>query len=207
MGVKVVDWLNASVVVVGSGLLATREEIQSFAVRTSQEVQWGRIQATDGTEVASIEVRKEQITVERSPERIIILKEYPDGCWGRLAEIAAFVLESSREQALTARGYNVSLVFDQQQRETAGEYIASEVFAALAVPGWELRGGQATLRFRDVSSRGAWTVKIEPRVGRNPSRVFMDLNLHLPGILDINEIRGYVEAARDGALSFLGVLK
>ena len=208
MSIEIVDWLNASVVVVGSGLLATTEEIQSFAVRTSQEVQYGSLQGPDGMEVtARIEVRKEQVTVERNPERVSIIKEYPDGSWERLAEIATFVLESSTNPDLTARGYNVALVFDQHQRATAEEYIVSEIFAALAVPGWKFSGGQATLRFQDANLQGVWTVKIEPRISTNARRVFIDLNLHLPGAIEIGEVSGYVESARVGALSFLEALK
>jgi hypothetical protein len=208
MSIEIVDWLNASVVVVGSGLLATEEEIRSFAAKTSEEVHYGSLQIANGTEVtARLEIRKEQITVDRNPERVSVVKEYPDGSWERLAEIVTFSLQSSNNLDLTARGYNVSLVFDPNQNATAEEYIVSEIFAVLAIPNWKFSGGQATLRFQDANLQGVWTVKIAPRVGRNARRVFLDLNLHLPGTIEIGEVSGYIESARDGALSFLETLK
>lgn len=209
MNVEIVDWLNASVVIVGSGLLETEKEIRSFADRTSpQEVRHNYLRDPDGTKLtAQLEIRKERVTIEGSNERVAIVKEYPDDGWERLADIATFVLESSANPVLTARGYNVALVFGSQQRVTADEYIVSNILASLAVPGWNLSGGLATLRFKDENRQGVWTVKIEPRVGSNDRRVFMDLNLHLPGAIELDEIRGYVDYARSGALSFLESLK
>ncbi len=209
MNVEIVDWLNASVVIVGSGLLETETEIRSFADRTSpQEVRYNSLQGPDGTKLtAQLEIRKERVTIEGSNERVAIVKEYPDGGWERLADIATFVLESSANPVLTARGYNVALVFGSQHGVTADEYIVSNIFTSLTVPGWNFSGGSATLRFKDESRQGVWTVKIEPRVGSNKRRVFMDLNLHLPGAIELDEIHGYVDYVRSGVLSFLESLE
>ena len=212
MSVEIVDWLNASVVVVGSGLLATEEEIKSFSAKTSREVRYISQQGPDGTEVnARLEIMREKIHVDRNPERVAITKEYPDPSlnesWDRLVEVATLVLDSSSSPNMTARGYNVALVFDQDRMATADEFIGSNIFSVLGIPKWTLIGGQAALRFRDADLQGIWTVRIEPRVGTNPHRVFLALNLHLDGPMEEGEIRRYLNAARAGAISFLEVLR
>ena len=208
MAVEIVEHLSANVVLLGTGLLSSEEEVKSFGANFPQEVHYEIFQNVDGTRANRVSIRRENITIELVPGQSIINKGYPSGDdWQRLAEVASLAICESSKLDLRARGYNYHLVIDQSVKPTAYEYITTQVVKPLTIPGWQPIGGLTELRFLDDGKR-QWNVKIEPRLrDDNTSKLFLHFNLHMPGPPEESEVDRYVGLVRDEALAFLEQLK
>ena len=208
MAGKITEWLNASVVLIGRGLLASDEELHAFGNQIQGEV---RIQTLmnpdDSPGLRRIVISKHRVTVDTIAERSSILREHPDEDWPRLAEISRLALEASNNLEIDAYGYNVALVYEQDSASTAYEYIADRVLRAPDIAGWSLRGGTAELRFYDDDER-RWTVSVAPRFEQeNTRRLYFSLNLHVGGTaLGADEVKSQLDSVRDQAILFVEAL-
>ena len=148
MGFKVTEWLVANIVMIGPGLLASEEEIHTFGQHIPHQVRLQTMTNPDNRPIANrIEIPKDRIVIEMVPDRSSIEKEYPDENWTRLAEVARFAIEASKNLEIKAHGYNFSLVYQQESAPTAYEYIAARFIRPQEVLDWNLTGGSAELCF------------------------------------------------------------
>ena len=179
--------LKASFVLVGAHLLGTPEQLQAFQNAIDTDVASSgfslNIGATANAQEAVhvLTVNRDRITLDLSPARSSITREYPTKEeLGRLAEIAGLaVANSGTELRPQAFGYNVELVYLQDSELPASQYIAQRLFASdlPAVAESTVSGGAGTLSFVDGTTN--WNFTIEPRFRDGKTeKVFLSLNMH-----------------------------
>ena len=164
MAVEISEWLVANLEMIGPGLLASDEEVRAFRAQLPNEVGRERQLDTGGTIVSTkFHLHKERITIETTPERSSITKEYPDIHWPDFPNIASLAIGHSSKLDAQEHGYNVAFVYDQKSRSTANQYIAERALLSSWMEGWSIFGGSVELRFHDDNAKRRWTVQLAPR--------------------------------------------
>ena len=188
------DVLKANIVLLGVALLGEQRQRDKFIGAMSTEVDitpviggslspLSVIGAPIGGETGlTMHLRKDHIRIDSLPSRTLIEKEYPTlDDLNRLADIVsdAISLTDTENQALTAFGFNMDIVYLPEGGEPAAKYLAERLFPhqRSAVEGCVLTGGIGRLSYEGGDTK--WNFIVEPR-GNDPSgqRVFLSLNLH-----------------------------
>ena len=196
------DIVESSVVFVGLRLLSTTPEQRSFIDQCGSEVTKdvaidinidGAPSAQGNVQI--FKLNRERIIIESSQQRTVIKMEYPSSDdeahtsadLHRLAQIADLAVRSTsiRSRPPPAFGYNIIVLYDLDDGQTAIESIGSRLFKSSLgrdrsldlIPGARFRGGMCTLLFDEGPTR--WTVTIEPRFRRPSSKkVYLNVNYH-----------------------------
>ena len=188
MPAEIQDVLKINVVFVGIGLLNTPDEINAFSVAVAADVQMLAAGMVFGAPPIlpepgrKLAIPRERVTLDLSPARTIIEREYPsEGDVSRLSEIAGYAVQQTapQEGAPSAFGYNIELVFNQTTGAPSLQYLGDRLFhqGNFGADEWSLVGGAGRLIFD--SSDGRWTIQVEPRFNSEEThQVFVNLNLH-----------------------------
>ena len=132
----IADILRMDVVLVGLSLLGQERERAAFAQRVDTDVTFAEIAQgpPGGTPTpfqTAVTLQRDRIAVVTSQDRTVVIREYPSisnlpGDTSRLAQIVRYALDNSdtREQQITAFGFNMQIVLAPGLEETAGRYIA-----------------------------------------------------------------------------------
>ena len=190
MAVRVEDVLSVNVVLVGIELLKTAPEIAACSAAIGKEFIQGRQFIDAVPEMAPVTGRvmqlpRERVVVAVSGHRSRVTKEYPNAIddVALVAQIAAQAIASTTVQdpVVPSHGYNFTMVYSNESGEDAGRYLGRRIFAPpVFVPkGWSSVGGYGKLNFQDGVRQ--WAITLEPRLqDPNTSKVFLDINLHVP---------------------------
>ena len=215
MAAEVQDVLKVNIVLIGAGLLRQEKEFNTFRNAVGTEVTIPSAGMLVGPSMAAPEpsvalaLNKDRITLELSPSRSTVNREYPlRDDLARMAEVAGLAVSATEVNGTDpqAFGYNIELVFDQTSDKPAIEYLSDRLFRKdLATSlGWQPAGGAAQLFFRDQDSR--WSLALQPRFQDEDSgRVFMSANRHFsePRWPDTEEVRESLEDLWDQAHEFI----
>ena len=190
MAVRVEDVLSLNVVLVGIELLKTAPEVDACSAAIGREL----IQAGAFIDTLAhmppvrgrvLRSPRERILVEVSELRSRVTKEYPAAIddVALVARVAAKAIANTsvQESVVSAHGFNFSMVYSPESGEDALRYLGRRIFAppAFVPEGWSSLGGQGKLQFQDEVRQ--WTITLEPRLqASNTSKVFVDVNLHVP---------------------------
>ena len=200
MPAEIHDVLKINIVLVGANLLDTSKKFERFSAKVSTDVAPGLGLALGGPGLIpapgrKLKLQRDRISLDLMPNHAAVEREYPSKSdLPRLAEVAGAAIQSSELQGktVTAFGYNIDLVFEQQARSSALEYLGDRLFTTVgfAQSDWKLVGGLGQLTFD--SSDGRWTIRLEPRSNMDSSRGFVSLNLHkeeqrLPPLREIKQ--------------------
>ena len=218
MAASVQDVVRANLVLVGCRLLGQSEELEGFRQAIKSDVQI--VQAELIANIASgitepgqtLAIKRDRITIELSPSRSTISREYPSrDDLPRLAEVASQAISYTSLHGSQPRafGFNIDLVFEQDSGSTAFAYLSRQLFGAesLGNEDWKLAGAASRLIFNDNGRR--WTINLEPRFNEErETRVFLSGNLHLAGqpLPNEGEIATYLEEAWDETHQFVSHL-
>ena len=156
----------------------------------------------------SFTMNRERISIETSPLRSAIKRDYPSSDnLAQLAQVAGFAIINTdlADQKPRAFGYNIELVYDQDSGLSAFRYLAGRLFTSspFIIEEGQFVGGAGRLIYEMRGKR--WTIAIEPRFRDNETtRIFLTLNLHsdeqrLP---DEEEINVSLQEAWEQAHSF-----
>lgn len=189
MGIRVEDALSVNVVFVGTGLLTGPGELDRFRDAAGVEVVGdipGALVDPDGNvppvQVNTFRIAKDRVAIQSSSPRTNIVREYPEfEDLQRLAQLATYAIEhtDSERRQITAFGFNIDLVFEQDSGESAGTYLAKRLFSdSFLEDSQSLISGAASLAFLENGNR--WGLVIEPRFKKeDTTKLFVSLNLHL----------------------------
>ena len=213
MSVTALEVLKAELVLVGVGLIKTPEELVAFRSAVGSDVVAALSLTTNIpsgiTEPGgSLTVDRERISLDISPSRAVIRRDYPSlDDLARLVQVAGFAITNTdlADQKPRAFGYNIELVYDQDSGLSASRYLADRLFTpgSFVIEGGQFIGGAGRLIYEGSGKR--WTIAIEPRFNDNETtRIFLTLNLHrgeqrLP---DEEEISASLQEAWEQAHSF-----
>ena len=158
MAATLQDVVSVNLVLVGIGLLNEPGEFEQFrsALDIDLRLELGLVTNVQSglTEPSrTITLNRERVSLNLSPSRSTIAREYPDKSdLARLAEVAALVIESTDLDGDTpqAFGYNIEMVFDQGTGQPAIQYLGERLFdyGMLGKEGWNLVGGTWTADFQ-----------------------------------------------------------
>ena len=130
-------------------------------------------------------LQRDRISLDISSARSAVSMEYPPRDFSLLSEVINCAIENTRfeGQHLTAHGYNLMLLLEPELTQPAAEYIGNHLFASrhFGRENWRLAGGLGTLYFIDGTRRWALNVEPRPRDDMQSNRLFMSVNLHVPG--------------------------
>ena len=204
MSVEITDWISASLVLVGSGLLSSEDEIRSFSSQISSEIAVESPFGSEGGLLRRIVVNKDRIAIDLLSQRGSIKQEYPPDDPSKLVEIAAAALQhSENKEGITAHGYNVELVYNQESYPTAYEYIANKLLMSFSRPSRNVLGASVQLRLEDNDAR-MWNIDIQPRFRRDDTnKVYCSVNLHIAGPPDVDGIHTCLADTRAKAKTFI----
>ncbi len=188
MVATILDVVKIDVVLVGYRLLRTLEEVNDFRLAIETDVQIAGAGLVTNAPLGVTEptytlvLNRDRIALEISSLRSTISRDYPSReDIARLADVAGQAISSTSDSDYTPRafGFNIELVFDQDDGISAFRYIGDRLFNIdIWNDGWQISGGSGRMIFVD-SNEKRWTVAIEPRFNdENSSRVFLSLNLH-----------------------------
>ena len=209
--------LKANIVLVGVGLLGTQESLDAFSGSVDSDIVPAGAGLITNVPAGTLEpgyalsLNRERITLELSPSRSAINRDYPSGkndlC--TLAEIAGLAIESTSPDTARAVGYNIELIYDQDSGTPASQYLAQRLFNAdlISSDTWRLVGGAGRIIFDENGH--SWRISIEPRFNdETSSRVFLSLNLHIgkDHLPEEREIEQYLRSAWDQAHNFADLL-
>ena len=160
MAVEFQDILKVNLVLAGLGLLNTPEEVEKFRRGAETEVLMPPVPGFGiGTGMPTPEshqvltLNRERISCWRHlNSRLSSSVNYPVvQDFERFAQVAALAIKTTDldNRALTAYGYNMDLVFDQNSTSPTAAYLAGRLFSAGLSEklGWSLEGGAAKLTF------------------------------------------------------------
>ena len=193
MAVTVRDVSKVDVVLLGVELLKSLDEMRSFRDSADVDVHMGSGTATEAStgethSLTAVTLQRERIIINSFPGRSFIIKEYPSVCnpdpdWDRLAEVATLAISCTDPAAKDPRafGYNLALVMDVNQDETAAIFLGNQILTSrpLGRAGWGLVGGAGSVTFSDGDRR--WTFNLQPQPAGDPDsrRITYDVNLHV----------------------------
>lgn len=188
MSVTEQEILKANFVMVGAGLLNSQIEIDAFRAAVDAEV-LAELPGLPGLAVDSplqdlpkrLALSRDRITLELSPVRSVIEREYPEeDDLDRLAKVAGHALSNTASPGTPQSfGFNVDIVYGTDSSQPASRYIAERLQAGnLALDDdWHLEGGSVRLAYRGGDT--LWTIRLEPRFQElNTPKLFFSLNLH-----------------------------
>ena len=215
MSVTRQDTLKANFVLVGVGLLNSQAEIEAFRSALDAEV-LAELPGLPGLNVDSplqdlpkrLTLNKDRITLDLSPARSVIEREYPvQNDLDRLAEVAGHaVSQTDSDSDAQSFGFNVEAIYETDSPVPASQYIAQRLHAGdLALTDdWTLEGGSTKLTFRSTGT--LWTIRLESRFQElNTQKLFLGLNLHReePRIPAQSEVAALLHEAWDTAHAFM----
>ena len=191
MSAKLREIINVSLVLLTEGgLLIDDDQIQAFQqaldVDFRQEVGMAANVITgQALPTRTLHLDRDRIVVHLSSARSSITREFPsfdtlnkDLC--RFATVADHAFRATGLSEMSSDfGYNVDMVFDQDSKETALEFLGERLlnYGAFSQTGRQLVGGTCRVVLRDGA--GQWTYNLEPRAGDlQRKRVFVGTNLH-----------------------------
>ena len=180
---KFEEVLEVNLVLAGISLLNTTEEASAFRQGVKAEVRAS--EAVSGSEMIhrSYTLNRDRVMVTVTPDRSVIVREYPiQADLERLAEIAGIAIEKTdlADQELRAMGYNIDLVYEPSQTESAILYLATRLLSGNLFEGGErqLVGGASRLYFDKGGQH--WQAVLEPRLNDEATfKVFVSLNLRI----------------------------
>jgi len=192
VAVIVQDVLKTNLVMAGVRLLSSQEEQRQFDRQVGTEVLKASasipldiplLTGPQELELAQkLRLDRDRIELEIVGNQTLISMEYPSkDTLDRLAEVAVLAIRSSNiaDHNLSAVGFNLEVVYNQDSEPSAYEFLTKRLFAPnlFQAAGYQIRGGAAKL----LLTRGeeVWNVTLEPRFN-NPeeSRLFASFNLH-----------------------------
>lgn len=218
MPTKLREIINVSLaLLLDQELLSSNDQVEAFHqaldVDFRQEVGMAANVATGETHPTRIfDLHRDRIILNLSRVRTVITREFPsldtlDRDLSRFAEVTDHILRTTDLSEVRCDfGYNVDMVFDQDTKETALEFLGERLlnYDALNQPGRELVGGTCRIIVKDES--GQWTYNLEPRAGDlQRKRVFVGTNLHkqeslLPGK---DEITSSIESVVNSVIELM----
>lgn len=224
MPIEIRDILKANLVLVDIHLLENPEELSAFGNLVGTEVQLtgsGLIVGAPSNVVGTgrtFSLSKDRITLDLSPLRSVIEREYPSNeppeankDLERLAEVSHLAIANTRIEGITVRtfGYNVEFLCEQDKDESASRYLAHRLFNPnfSANQDWEFLGGASRLTFQHQARQ--WNIKIEPRFNdQKTNNIFVSVNLHvvnsdLPSLSEIRASLGEVWVKTQDFLNML----
>ena len=190
MAVRVEDVLSVNVVLAGIELLKTAPEVDACSAAIGSELIQDGAFIDAFAQMPPVRGRvlrspREHILVEVSELRSRVTKEYPAAIddVALVARLAAQAIANTtvQEPVVSAHGFNLSMVYSHESGEDALRYLGRRIFAppAFVPEGWGSLGGHGKLKFQDDARQ--WTITLEPRLqAPNTSKVFLDVNLHVP---------------------------
>ena len=193
--------VRADLVVIGVPLLRAGEDFNKFRLRLD-----GDLIPQTGTDVAvrTLNLPLERITLQLSPARSILARDYPDLMnlsrdIGRLADVAHAVIQSTRpgdrEVPGSSYGYNMQVVYKQEGSLAGMEYLGNHLLKHNAIYEGErkLVGGFATVVLADEAAQ--WTFRAEPwqAGGLEDNRLSLAVNVHIPRPEGLPDRNGIVE--------------
>ena len=185
MAIKIIDVLQANLVLVGVGLINTQDEVAAFRRDVGTEVL--STEAGLGGELVnrSHNLNRDRIGITRVSDRTTIVREYPqkDGL-DRLATVARSAIDVTEEPGdeLRAFGYNIEIVYEPDPTQFASQYLADRLFVPNVLQDQRatLLGGAARIYFQKNGL--GWQLNLEPRLNEEQTNsIFASLNLHYPG--------------------------
>ena len=203
-------------VIVGVPLLRTREDFVEF-----RQVIVGEMipQAMPDFRGRLLGFPLERITLELSPRRSTLAREYPDISGlgtdlGRLADIANAVIQSTKSEdrgRLQSYGYNMRVVFALDDSGSGAEFLANSLLNRRAIreDGRALVGGMASATLSDGATQ--WTFRAEPWPATEVEsrQVSLSVNRHTMSPDGLPDREGIVQAflgVWEEANSFMGNL-
>jgi len=191
MAIQILEVLSVNVVLVGSELLKTPEEIAACGAAIDREIhtQDGAFIDVTLKGISSpgkiLRLPRDRIIMEISPIRSKVTKEYPSSIddVSYVARIFACALASAidRDLAVTAYGFNIAMIFSSDSsNEGALSYLGQKIFTrpVFAPNQWHSIGAQGKWIFQDGDRQ--WTLTFEPRLqDPSTSKIFLDINLHI----------------------------
>lgn len=193
MAVTVRDVSKIDLVLVGVELLKSPKEIRDFRASAGVDVQLGSGTATEASTgetvpLTALALQRDRLIISSFQERSVIIKEYPsptdpEADWNRLAEVVTVAISCTDKANNNPRafGFNLALVMDVDQSETAAIFLGHRMLTSrpLGQAGWELVGGAGSVIFSTGNRR--WTFNLQPLPPGDPDsrRLTYDLNLHV----------------------------
>lgn len=203
MSVDITDWLSASFVLVGPGLLSSENEIRSFSSKVSSEIAVESPFGPEAGPLRRIVLNRDRISIDLLSQRSEIKQEYPPDDPTKLVEVTVAALQdSANKEGITAHGYSVEFVYNQNSYPTAYQYIAKKL-VSLSEPGRNVLGASVQLRLED-NDEGVWNIDIQPRFRRDDtSKVYCSVNLHVAIPPDVDSVHTCFANTRDKAIAFI----
>ena len=197
MRFKLEEVLKADIVLAGVGLLASHPQRQAFIDATKVEVSQmtvevdgqGRPGIPQGSQIVAqkslIVLNRDRISLDLSPDRSIIKKDYPTtpSDLNRLVDIVALAFKNSQidAQSLQAYGCNVDAVYSCPSGQRASQYIAEHVFAVSRLRGSQntIVSGEARLQLRRDDGL-LWNLIVAPRFNEpDTNKLYVNCNPHV----------------------------
>ena len=214
MAISGIETIDYSLVLVGSELLKTREELIAIFENVDTEMTLSVDSESDNPS-RELQIPKDRIKITSmaSIPRTKIQMDYPDSDQNldRFAEISSLSISCSENAGqLRALGYNVSLIYSQDSAPSAQEYL-SRLFKMPVHSQWDLHGGSCTLEFRESGQAENRQVNLvlEPRgKDRTTPKVYANLNIHLeaPELPTREEIKSNISRARDAICEYIHLI-
>ena len=221
MAAIIQDVLKANLVFLGLQLLDKPEALDAFRGLVGTDVTItasGLVLGAPTNAVTTgqtLALPRDRITLESSPVRSVIAKDYPsmeevtrNRDLDRFAEVAHYAVTNTHLDVDERRdlGYNIELVYEQDTGLSAFRYLAERLFrsAPITRTEWQLIGGSAKLHFQ--GNQELWNVTIEPRFqDHTTNRIFLSLNLHrsLQSLPNQHEIKASLNEAWNQAVGFV----
>ena len=207
MSVEIIDWMSASLVLLGPGLLASDEEVSSFASAYSPEIEVGQVIAESGAG-RRLALNRDRISIDLFPQRSVIKQDYPPP--NDLSRFTEAILNATQISCdisgIRAHGYNVEFLFTQTEYPTVYEYIAKKVLTGFRAPDGNIVGAMVQFRFRDADGQ-MWNIDIQPRLRKDDATAgYCSVNLHLPSPPDLSKTVIFIAAVHEKAKSFVAEL-
>ncbi len=192
MAAKLHEIINFNLVVLHLDLLTADADLRAFQSSVDADVRPSSgmsINAATGQpqQTRTLHLERDRIILTLSPPRSSIAREFPslsnlDTDVGRFAEVVGHALPSMNGLNETPYdfGYNVEMVFDQDQNPTAFGFLGQRLLRSedATAPNREFLGGACRIIIRD--ELGQWTYTLEPRFNDpEAQRVFVSVNLHV----------------------------
>lgn len=191
MAVEACDVLRVTIVLLGSRLVPTQEELAKFQTTLGGEVIPGsksvNLELTTGEQSVTdvFKIERDRVSIELSQDRSQIAREYPQKSdLSRIAEIASTAISCTiTEPIISSYGANIELLYGQDSNPSAFGYLGQRLFKEYLHSDGEsnttlIGGGSASFSMRRENQTSNFT--IEPRFrDKTTAKVFLSLNLHV----------------------------
>ena len=191
MAVWTNEVLKVELVLVGFPLIDRPGELEAFMARNrTARISGSTVNVDVPSNVTEhgqqVTFDRERIILELLPSRPSIRREFPSDDSAdlvRLAEVYDQVLSitSVRGKTLSAHGYNIDMVCEQNSGQSAHEYLGNKLFAGKTPDTeWQLIGGAGRMTYSQGGEQ--WQVVVEPRFGDTMTPlIYLTMNFHQNG--------------------------